>query len=39
MRGALKQHRKGLDRMREEARTQARAELFRERQTEAGFRA
>jgi hypothetical protein len=38
MRATLKRHRREVDRIREEARTQARQELIRERQSEAGFR-
>jgi hypothetical protein len=38
MREALKRHRKEVDRIREEARTEAREELIRERQTESNFR-
>jgi hypothetical protein len=38
MRKALKQHKKVVDRIREEARAEARAELIAERKAEAGFR-
>lgn len=38
LRTILKQNRKAVDRIRDEARTEARAELVRERQTEAAFR-
>jgi len=38
LRAATKRHRREVDRIREEARTEARQELIRERQSEAGFR-
>lgn len=38
LRAATKRHRAVVDRIRHEARTEARQELIRERQTEAGFR-
>ena len=38
MRRVLKKHKKAIDQIREEARTEAREELVRERKTEAGFR-